>query len=129
DRRALPAPSVPVRASRYVAPANDTERTLAEVWASVLRCDPIGVEDNFFELGGDSILSIQVIARCRQAGLHVTTRDLFKYPTVAALSAMVVPAAAPSPQRRGVGDAPLTPVGRWFFEQPLSQRGHWNQAF
>ena len=92
DRRALPIPSVPVRAGRFVAPRNETERTLAEVWAAVLRFDAIGVDDNFFELGGDSILSIQVIARCRQAGLHVTTRDLFKYPTVAALSAIVVPA-------------------------------------
>jgi aryl carrier-like protein len=130
DRRALPAPSLSVRAGRYVAPRNDTERVLADAWASVLRSDPVGIEDNFFELGGDSILSIQVIARCRQAGLHVTTRDLFKHPTVAALSAIVVPAASvPSAHRRGVGDAPLTPVGRWFFEQPLSNRGHWNQSF
>ena len=63
-----------------MAPRNDTERTLASVGGGPpLRA--VGVEDNFFELGGDSILSIQVIARCRQAGLHVTTRDLFKFPT------------------------------------------------
>ncbi len=85
-----------------MAPRNDTERTLAEVWAAVLRCEAVGVEDNFFELGGDSILSIQVIARCRQAGLHVTTRDLFKFPTVSALSAVVVPAVAP-PGRAAAG--------------------------
>ena len=130
DRRALPAPSAPVRTGRYVAPRNETERLLADVWAAVLRCDAVGIDDNFFELGGDSILSIQVIARCRQAGLHVTTRDLFKYPTVSALAAIVVPAiAAPVTQRRGVGDAPLTPNGRWFFDQPLANRAHWNQAF
>jgi len=129
DRRALPVPSVPVRTGRYVAPRNDTERTLAEVWAVVLRCEAVGVDDNFFELGGDSILSIQVIARCRQVGLHVTTRDLFKFPTVSALSAVVVPAVAPpAVQRRVIGDAPLTPNGRWFFEQGFGDRAHWNQA-
>jgi aryl carrier-like protein len=102
---------------------------LADVWAAVLRREAVGVDDNFFELGGDSILSIQVIARCRQAGLHVTTRDLFKFPTVSALSAVVVPAVAPpAVQRRVIGDAPLTPNGRWFFEQGFGDWAHWNQA-
>ena len=35
----------------------------------------VGVHDNFFELGGDSILSIQIVARARQAGLRVTPRQ------------------------------------------------------
>jgi acyl-CoA synthetase (AMP-forming)/AMP-acid ligase II len=34
DRRALPVPSA-ARAGRYVAPSNETERTLADVWAAV----------------------------------------------------------------------------------------------
>jgi hypothetical protein len=36
-----------------------------------------GVTDNFFELGGDSILSLQVIARAREAGWKLTPRQLF----------------------------------------------------
>ena len=128
DRRALPVPSA-ARAGRYVAPRNDTERTLAEVWAAVLRHDAVGVDDNFFELGGDSILSIQVIARCRQAGLQLSTRDIFQHPTISALAAIARPSTVPSVQRRGAGDAPLTPILRWFFEQPFANRNHWNQAF
>jgi amino acid adenylation domain-containing protein/non-ribosomal peptide synthase protein (TIGR01720 family) len=130
DRRALPAPSAAVRSVHYVAPRNDIERKLAEIWGAVLRRDRVGVEDNFFELGGDSILSIQVIARSRQAGLQLTTRELFKHPTVAALAAKVVPAAvAPRHDVSGVGVTPLTPIGRWFFELELANRNHWNQAF
>jgi amino acid adenylation domain-containing protein/non-ribosomal peptide synthase protein (TIGR01720 family) len=128
DRRALPVPSSS-RGGKYVAPRNETERTLADVWASVLRHDAVSVDDNFFELGGDSILSIQVIARCRQAGLQLSTRDMFQHPTVAALAAMARPSTVPSVQIRGAGDAPLTPILRWFFEQPLANRKHWNHAF
>ncbi len=129
DRRALPAPIAPARPDRYVGPRTDVERILTEVWGAVLRREAIGVEDNFFELGGDSILSIQVIGRCRQAGLHFTTRDLFKYPTVAALAAVVLPAAVPALERRGIGDAPLTPIEHWFVEHDFAAANHWNQAF
>jgi aryl carrier-like protein len=128
DRRALPVPSSS-RLTRYVPPRNDTERVLADVWAAVLRHDAVGVEDNFFELGGDSILSLQVIARCRQAGLQLSTRDVFKHPTIAALSAIERQSATPAVQHRGAGEAPLTPILRWFFDRPLANRNHWNQAF
>ncbi|WP_373280503.1 phosphopantetheine-binding protein [Methylogaea oryzae] len=37
------------------------------MWAEVLRLERVGIHDNFFELGGDSILSIQVATRARQA--------------------------------------------------------------
>ncbi|WP_342616110.1 phosphopantetheine-binding protein, partial [Pseudomonas aeruginosa] len=37
-----------------------------------------GVTDNFFALGGDSIVSIQVVSRARQAGLQLSPRDLFQ---------------------------------------------------
>ena len=128
DRQALPVPSS-ARGGRYVAPRNETERTLADIWAAVLRPDAVGVDDNFFELGGDSILSIQVIARCRQAGLQLSTRDVFQHPTIAALAAIARPSTVPATQRRGASDAPLTPILQWFFEQPFTNRNHWNQAF
>jgi hypothetical protein len=37
-------------------------------------------------VGGDSILSIQLVNRAREAGLHVTTRQVFQHQTVAALA-------------------------------------------
>jgi len=52
-----------------MAARTDREKALLEIWHSILNVKKIGVYDNFFELGGDSILSIQVIARAKQAGL------------------------------------------------------------
>ena len=54
-----------------LAPRTDAERRSPQVWAEVLGLERVGVEDNFFELGGDSILSIQVVSRARQAGLRL----------------------------------------------------------
>src|SRR5262249_26898612 len=111
DRKALPVPEV-ARAdlSRpYVAPRTAEEETMAEIWSAVLGVDSVGVDDNFFELGGDSILSIQVVARCRSAGLNVSPRNLFEHPTISAL-AETVTAASPltaADQGPASGSVPL----------------------
>ena len=55
----------------------------------MLGLERVGIDDDFFELGGDSILSIQVIARARAAGLATMPRDIFKQPTIADLLAGV----------------------------------------
>ena len=53
----------------YEAPHTAVEEALVGIWRQVLRLERVGIHDNFFELGGDSILSIQIIARARAAGL------------------------------------------------------------
>lgn len=91
DRRALPAPqSRPEEMGEYVAPRTALERTLAEIWAQVLRVDQVGVRDNFFDLGGHSLLATQVAVRLQAAlSIDVSTRVLFEHPTVAQLVAHV----------------------------------------
>jgi amino acid adenylation domain-containing protein/non-ribosomal peptide synthase protein (TIGR01720 family) len=131
DRRVLPAPDQarPELASVYVAPRTPEEETLAGIWAQILGLEQVGVHDNFFELGGDSILSIQVIARANQAGLRLTPKELFQYPTVAGLVAVADKAPALHAEQGIVaGPLPLTPIQRWFFEQELPEPQHWNQA-
>src|SRR5262249_47905580 len=77
-----------------------------------------GVEDNFFELGGDSILSIQVVSRARQAGLRISAKDIFRYQTIAGIVAGVdVTVASELVELAPIaGPAPLTPIQRWFLE-------------
>jgi amino acid adenylation domain-containing protein/non-ribosomal peptide synthase protein (TIGR01720 family) len=119
DRRALPAPAIDAGAGAgYIAPRTPLEQELARIWASVVGAPRVGVEDNFFELGGDSILSIQVVARARQAGLRLTSKDIFLHQTVAELAAVVAvePAAAPAGQDVLVGPAPVGPIQQWFLE-------------
>ncbi|HEX2207961.1 MAG TPA: amino acid adenylation domain-containing protein [Longimicrobium sp.] len=74
-----------------VGPRDEKERVLAEIFAAVLRVEPVGVFDNFFDLGGDSIQSMQVVNRAREAGLSITTRQVFQDQTVAALAAVARP--------------------------------------
>ena len=57
----------PPLATPYVEPADDLERTIAEVWAATLGLEKVGVDDNFFELGGHSLIAIQLAARLRAA--------------------------------------------------------------
>ena len=84
DKRALPAPEY--TGGRYRAPANVVEEILAGIYAQVLGFERVGVEDSFFELGGDSILSMQVVARARAAGVVCRPRDVFVEQSVAGLA-------------------------------------------
>uniref|UniRef100_UPI000EB19C0E amino acid adenylation domain-containing protein n=1 Tax=Pseudomonas aeruginosa TaxID=287 RepID=UPI000EB19C0E len=52
DRKALPAPDASDSQQQYVAPVTELERTLAAIWADVLKLERVGMADNFFELGG-----------------------------------------------------------------------------
>jgi amino acid adenylation domain-containing protein/non-ribosomal peptide synthase protein (TIGR01720 family) len=133
DRKALPAPEIGRRdeGKPYVAPRTAVEEAVAGIWAAVLGASRVGVDDNFFELGGDSILTIQIIARCRQIGLHFTPRDLAKGPTVAQL-AELIESAAPAPEAEPEpDDGPVepTPIQSWFLERRFDNPNHWNQAF
>ncbi|MFL1387566.1 non-ribosomal peptide synthetase [Pseudomonas tritici] len=129
DRRALPQPDPEANRQQYVAPRNELESTLAVIWCAVLNVQQVGLDDNFFELGGDSILSIQVVSRARQAGIHFSPRDLFQHQTVQTLAAVATRAEQISAEQ-GVltGSSGLTPIQHWFFDTEIPQRQHWNQA-
>ncbi|MFF8644011.1 non-ribosomal peptide synthase/polyketide synthase [Streptomyces sp. NPDC015345] len=117
DRRALPAPPAqPDSGTPYVAPRAGAEERLAAIWAEVLGVERVGARDNFFALGGDSILSIQIVSRARQAGLVLATKDVFRHQTVAELALCV----RESTPRQGVAEepaeAPLTPIQHWYLD-------------
>ncbi|MGH8365913.1 MAG: condensation domain-containing protein, partial [Pseudomonas sp.] len=129
DRRALPQPDPEANRQQYVAPRNELEQTLAAIWCAVLNVQQVGLDDNFFELGGDSILSIQVVSRARQAGIHFSPRDLFQHQTVQTLAAVAIRSEQVSAEQ-GVltGASGLTPIQHWFFDTDIPERQHWNQA-
>ncbi|HVR95239.1 MAG TPA: amino acid adenylation domain-containing protein, partial [Thermoanaerobaculia bacterium] len=132
DRKNLPAPEQPGARESYVAPRTREEKLLAEIWAQLLRLPRVGVNDNFFELGGDSILSVQIAARARQAGLHFTVRQIFEHQTVAALARHATAADRAGLFRPGQepvsGEVPFTPIQRSFFGQAFADPHHFNQA-
>ncbi|MEM9486616.1 MAG: condensation domain-containing protein, partial [Cyanobacteria bacterium P01_F01_bin.116] len=129
DIRALPEPQLGGAATDIALPRTKAEEILVQIWKEVLRLDTIDIYDNFFELGGDSILSIQIVSRAREAGLRLAPNQLFEQPTVAELAAVVnlVPDVAAT-QDVVTGDVPLTPIQHWFFEQQMEMPQHWHQA-
>ncbi|MEV0448439.1 amino acid adenylation domain-containing protein [Streptomyces sp. NPDC050600] len=136
DRSALPAPQAP--AARVVRePGTPAEEILCELFAAVLGRPSVGVEDDFFALGGDSIVSIRLVSRARSRGLALSTRDVFRYRTVAELAAhakvrppkgdkaarpasvassSTSPATSPSASA-SAGEVPLTPIVHWQRER------------
>ncbi len=131
DRKALPAPDEGRLAveTAYVAPRNETEAQLAAIWAQVLGVPRVGIRDNYFELGGESILSLQIIARAKKAGIEFSPRQLFEHPTIGALLA-ALQGARDIVAEQGVvtGPAPLTPVQQWFFEHHPAHPEHFNTS-
>ncbi|HEU0079301.1 MAG TPA: amino acid adenylation domain-containing protein, partial [Longimicrobiaceae bacterium] len=130
DRRALPAPGEDAASrAEHVAPRTEAEAALAGVWRELLRVESVGAHDNFFALGGDSILSIQMVSRAAAAGVRIAPWQVFQHQTLAGLASVADTAAAVwAEQGEVTGDVPLTPVQRWFFELPLPDPHHWNQA-
>ncbi|WP_156763294.1 condensation domain-containing protein, partial [Mycobacterium scrofulaceum] len=116
DTRALPAPDY-VDGDRYRAPTTPVEEILATIYAEILGVDHIGIDDSFFDLGGDSILSMQVVARARAAGLACRPRDIFVEQTVARLAR--IPGITDAHERitdEGIGPLIPTPIMHWLFD-------------
>jgi polyketide synthase PksN len=76
----------------YVAPRNETEKQLVEIWAQILSLEPekIGVNDSFFELGGHSLLGTQLLSQIRsQFDIDLPLMTLFQHTTVAQLAKLI----------------------------------------
>jgi amino acid adenylation domain-containing protein/non-ribosomal peptide synthase protein (TIGR01720 family) len=129
NRKALPKPGETQEAPRARELASSArEIVLANIWRDVLQLPAVGIHDNFFELGGDSILSIQVVSRANQAGLRITTKQFFQHQTIAELAAAPDEQLTHSTQIDPSGEAPLTPIQSWFFEQDLDEPSRFNQT-
>ncbi|WP_405166137.1 amino acid adenylation domain-containing protein [Nocardia sp. NBC_01499] len=100
DRKALPVPDFSDTNRPYLAPRTPVERAVAAVFGEVLGSERVSVDQSFFELGGNSLSATKVVARVNSAlGSTIALRDLFDAPTVAQLSARVVPATNGVPGR------------------------------
>ncbi|HET8798055.1 MAG TPA: amino acid adenylation domain-containing protein, partial [Thermoanaerobaculia bacterium] len=129
DRRALSRMEVTLEsAQEYVAPRNETEKQLVEIWAQVLGVAPekIGVNDSFFELGGHSLRAAQLIARIRtQLGVDIPLKAFFDGGSVAQMARFA--GAAPKSDARVIERVDRSKLERlplsfaqerlWFIDQ------------
>ncbi|OUL18652.1 hypothetical protein BV378_34960 [Nostoc sp. RF31YmG] len=94
DRRALPAPELSRQEleATFVAPRNQVERQLVQIWQQVLGVESIGVRDNFFELGGHSLLAVKLFWQIEQTfGKNLPLASLFQSATIEALAQIISP--------------------------------------
>ncbi|WP_121641867.1 surfactin non-ribosomal peptide synthetase SrfAA [Bacillus vallismortis] len=91
DRRALPLPDANVSTGvSYVAPRNETEQKLADIWAQVLQVQQVGAYDHFFDIGGHSLAGMKMLALVHQElDVELSLKDLFQSPTVEGLAQVI----------------------------------------
>src|SRR6185369_6188790 len=81
DRRALFALGDDSKKSTApaIAPRDELEFDLVQIWKDVLSVDVVGVRDNFFDFGGHSLLAVRLLARIRQQlGVDLPMAVLFE---------------------------------------------------
>ncbi|MBX3596785.1 MAG: LLM class flavin-dependent oxidoreductase [Rhizobiaceae bacterium] len=97
DRKALPLPKTATDRVEMVAASGDIEAKVAAIWKQALGLEDISVTENFFDLGGHSLLVVQVQRRMKEEfGRDIGITDIFRYPTVRAISAHLSNDAAPA---------------------------------
>ena len=132
DHHQLAQPNIAVSPE---LPISALEASLLAIWQAVLPGQNVGVHDNFFALGGDSILSLQIIFKARQAGLQLHPRMVFEAPSIAELASLIERQAmqhrAPQSNQTAAvsGAVALTPIQHWFFAHNRANPHHFNQSF
>jgi amino acid adenylation domain-containing protein len=119
DRKVLPAPedTSPSNRESFLAPRNALEKSLAKIWAEVLKLERIGIEDNFFDRGGHSLLATQLISRVRDSlDISLSVRAVFENPTLAELAAKI----ADIQDKRAANLSETSPTKRQHYAGPAS---------
>lgn len=74
----------------YIAPRNETESILCDIWQEMFGIEYIGIEDSFFELGGHSLLAVQILSRINETTeTHISLNDFFDAVTILKLAEMI----------------------------------------
>lgn len=91
DRKALPDPvelsDLDAARDGYVAPENETEAILAQMWMEILGIDQVSVTDSFQALGGTSLSAANLMVQIRTELGHSFSPDvLLQAPTIRQLA-------------------------------------------
>jgi amino acid adenylation domain-containing protein len=128
DRNRLPAPDLAgAVADEYVAPRDDLERALAEIWTDVIGAQRPGIRDSFFRLGGHSLLAVRMFARIeKQFAVALPLSILHERPTIEYLADTLRPycaGGAPSPTHLSLA------ADRFSFLVPIQRHGRRPRLF
>lgn len=74
----------------YLAPRNETELKLLEIWEQLFGKTYISVEDSFFALGGKSLLAVKMFGLIEaKFGIKLPPTTILEHPNIAALAAII----------------------------------------
>ena len=118
--------------------ATPLESKIRELYAATLNIPiaQISLSRSFLSLGGDSITAMQVMSRCRVAGIALTVKDLLRSKSISELSlhAGLAGASIHSKEERFDTDFDLSPIQRMYFKLAPGSNDdaadtHFNQSF
>ncbi len=71
----------------FVAPRNEQEQAVADMFREVLNLQEVGVHHSFFDLGGHSLLAARLLSRIRRRFDHeISLPRFFENPTIAMIT-------------------------------------------
>jgi amino acid adenylation domain-containing protein len=111
DRHSLASlqPVPESQACEPVAPRNNIEATLAQLWCDALGLKRVGVHEGFFELGGHSLLAVVLLSAVQKTfQVELPLRVIFESPTVGGLAEAI--RTAQEQGRRA--PPPIQPINR-----------------
>ncbi|MEM9161535.1 MAG: amino acid adenylation domain-containing protein [Cyanobacteria bacterium P01_F01_bin.4] len=122
DRNALPEPESPTTTADN-RPKTSVEKTLADIWKSLLNLDTVGIHDSFFEVGGHSLLVINAQSQIRQKlGVELSVMDLFRYPTLSTLATYIGQIQTGKPEEDATDRTVARATGKQRLKQQLQKR-------
>ena len=128
DKSALPEINRRTEAI-YVAPRNEKEEILSEIFKKVLGVENASVKDNFFEMGGDSIKAMRVVSKMREAGYDLNVKDVMGGRTIEIMGENAeIAKEMIYEQGEVVGEIKQTPIIRAFENWELEEPHHFNQS-
>ncbi|WP_206911854.1 hypothetical protein IGL98_000585 [Enterococcus sp. DIV0840] len=134
DRSKLPViEDVAIVTSKAIEiPKTEKERVLISVFSTVLNNSTIGCNHNFFEIGGDSIKAIRIVSKLREIGYSLSVPTIMvekNLSNIAARMLLIEPDSIEQNEQIVVGESPLSPIQKYFFDSKLPALEHFNQTF
>jgi amino acid adenylation domain-containing protein len=127
DRNKLPDPEGigMVTGNEYVAPRNEGERRMVQIWEEILGRKDVGVKDDYFELGGSSLKAMVLVKKVLdETGVAVPLKIVFDQKTVESIALYVEENGSTSATLPGIG---LSREEAPFYDASFNQKMYFSE--
>ena len=118
DRKALLPPDESALLSEYVAPMNEIESGLCDVFAKVMGFKKVGIDDDFFRLGGNSIQMMRIQQACSELAIEklrsMSTKLIYQGRTPKGIAALLN--KIKEQKKQILDDYPLSGIQRSYYQ-------------